>query len=114
MMAVMTRRQATTIVLVALLFVTACGSIFPTKIGKILEDPRDYDGKVVTVKGTVKESVNIIFLKSFVVSDGTGEIMVTTARAVPRVGATVTVKGTVNQAFALGSESIIVVEEAAK
>lgn len=101
--------------LVVLFFLAPCSEgLFPTPIGKIQAGPRDYDGKPVTVKGTVTDSANLLFMKFFVVKDATGEIHVVTERIIPRKGETVTVKGRVQEAFALGDQRLIVIMESAQ
>jgi len=92
-----------------------CTGLFPTKIKDILQNPRKFDGKAVTIAGEVKEGANLVFVKYFVVRDDTGEIIVVTDRAVPRPGEKVWVTGRVNQAFAIGDKSVVVIiEEAPK
>lgn len=98
---------------VSLLLWTCSEGLFSTPIGKIQAGPRDYDGKAVTVKGTVTDSANLLFMKYFVVKDGTGEIHVVTERIIPRKGEMVTVKGRVQEAFALGDQRLIVIVESA-
>jgi hypothetical protein len=47
------RRKGAALALVTLLIVgAACGGLFTTRIVDILQHPRDYDGKIVTVAGT--------------------------------------------------------------
>ncbi|MEJ2421915.1 MAG: hypothetical protein P8018_09430, partial [Acidobacteriota bacterium] len=48
------------------------------------------------------------------IKDDTGEITVVTDNAVPKTGEQVTVTGVVNQAFSIGSESLIVIRERPK
>ncbi len=103
------------LLLVTLFYLTSCSEgLFSTPIGKIQANPRDYDGKPVTVKGTVTESANLLLLKFFVVKDATGEIHVVTERIIPNKGETVTVKGKVQEAFALGDQRLIVIVESAQ
>ncbi len=92
--------------------VAACGSLFPTPIGKIVSSPRDYDGKRVTVSGVVKESAGLLFLKYFVLADKSGEICVVTSKMLPRTGDSLTATGTVQEAFAIGDQSLVVIVEA--
>ena len=94
-----------------LVLLLGCGNLASTKIGDILEDPRQFDGKVVTVSGRVIDSVNILVLKYFVLSDATGEIVVVTERSVPRTGVRLKVKGRVNQSFSIVGKSIVVILE---
>jgi hypothetical protein len=95
-----------------LLLLLGCGGLGSTEIGAILKDPRQFDGKVVTVSGRVAESVNILVLKYFVLSDATGEVVVVTERSVPQTGQQIKVKGRVNQAFSIAGKSLVVILEA--
>jgi hypothetical protein len=96
---------------VAALFAASCASLFPTPIGEIKASPREYDGKQVTVKGTVTDVASLVFVKYFMLRDETGEILVVTERTPPGKGETVTIKGKVHEAFALGDQRLIVIVE---
>ena len=98
------------LILSLLLALVGC-TLFPTKVGDILTNSRKYDGKVVTIKGSVTSSVNLLAIKWFTLKDETGEIAVVTERAVPREGEIVSVKGTVNQAFQIAGKSVVVILE---
>lgn len=91
-------------------FVLSCGW-FPTRIGEILAHPRDYDGRTVTVSGTVSRAIGVGRVRTFVVADETGSIRVITERAVPRDGEQVRVRGRVEQSFVLLGESLVVIHE---
>jgi hypothetical protein len=93
-----------------ILFV-GCGSLFSTPISKILENPRDYADKTVTVSGEVTEVFSLLFIKHFILKDDTGEIVIVTDRPLPKIGAKMRVKGTVKEAFSLGSRSLVVIVE---
>lgn len=86
----------------------------PLTIAEVTGGIREYDGKTVTVKGTVSRSVNVLGLKTFEISDGTASIRVVTERGLPSEGSEVTVTGVVNQAFKLGPAEIIVILEPAE
>jgi hypothetical protein len=98
------------LMITALMPLLACNRIFPTKIGDILKDPRAYDGKVVLVKGRVKETVNF-GVRAFTVSDGTGDIAVLTEKAVPNPENEVSVRGRVDQAFSFMGVNMMVLHE---
>ena len=104
-------RRTIGILAVAILLAGSCSGLFPTRIGDIHASPRKFDGKQVTVKGTVAEIVNLLFVKYFVVRDETGEIPVVAERILPAMGETVTITGKVQEAFALGDERLIVIVE---
>lgn len=87
-------------VLAALALGLACDQLFATKIGKILADPRSYEGKEVTVSGNVVEVVDLFVHKGFVLDDGTGQLKVVTTRMLPAKGQKVTVKGVIEPGVA--------------
>jgi hypothetical protein len=89
----------------------ACTGLFTTPIGKILANPRDYDGKTVTISGEVKSSANVLVFKGYTVRDGTGEILVLTNRGVPKKGDSIRLTGVVEQAFSMGDKSVVVIRE---
>ncbi|HNX50408.1 MAG TPA: hypothetical protein PLS53_07670 [Thermoanaerobaculaceae bacterium] len=94
--------------LAAVVLTVACGSLFPTKIGDLKANPGKYEGKVVTISGTVTASANVLFVKGFWVEDGSGKILVVPKAGVPQEGEKVTVKGKVEQILAIGSASTVV------
>lgn len=79
-----------------------------TLIGKILRNPQAYEGKILNLKGKVTEKVSFMTIKYFKLKDRTGEIMVITESALPPVGKKITVKGTVDSAFSIGGEQMLV------
>lgn len=97
--------------LLASVLLFGCGSLMATPIKKILDNPRDYSDKTVTVSGEVTEIFSLLVIKYFVVKDRTGEIPVVTAKPLPRKGSRITVKGTVHEAFSLGDRQLIVIVE---
>ncbi len=101
---------------VAILFITlllsaGCSSFMATPIKKILDNPRDYNGKTVTVSGEVAEVFSLFVIKYFTVKDATGEIVVVSQTPLPRKGSKITVTGTVQEAFSLGESQLIVIVE---
>ena len=97
--------------LLVLLIGISCSRFLSTKIGDIQKDPRKYDGKTVTIEGEVQDSVNIMVMRYYTVSDGSGEIFVMTDGAVPAKGSQVRVTGTVSQAVSMGDKSLLVLIE---
>ena len=79
-----------------------------TFIGKIAKDPMVYQGKMITIKGTVTERVSFMTMKYFKLKDRTGEIMVKTEKSLPPVGEKKAVQGMVHEAFSLGREQLLV------
>jgi aspartyl/asparaginyl-tRNA synthetase len=89
----------------------ACDRITAVPINKLVENPRDYDGKVVTIEGKVTEIFSLIAIKYFVIRDNTGEIVVVTDRILPKEGSSISVKGHVQEAFSIGNNQLIVLIE---
>ena len=90
----------------------SCDAVFTTSISKIIENPRDYDGKTVTISGEVTDSYSLLVVKYFTVDDGKSSITVVTQRSLPKKGTRIRVKGKVNTVFALGdTQSTVIVED---
>lgn len=89
----------------------SCNNLFPTSIGKILQNPRDYADKQVTVSGTVTDTFSLIFVKYFTLRDDTGEMVVVTHKPMPARGQKIKVRGMVQDAFSLGDQQMIVLVE---
>lgn len=102
-------RRAPLLVAVAVLAVAAAACTTP--IGELRSDPRKYEGKVVTIEGTVTASANILFIKGFWIEDATGKIFVSPRGAVPKEGEVVRVRGRLEQLAALGPASAVVFKE---
>ncbi len=64
-----------------------------TKIKDILDHPRDYENKDVTVYGTVTNSVSLLVVKYFELQDETGTIKVVTDKLLPTKGEKIKVTG---------------------
>lgn len=82
-----------------------------TPIGKILKNPREYDGKTITIAGEVTDRTSLLIVKYFRVKDKTGEIVVLTDRSLPPAGSKVRVKGHMKEAFAIGDKQMLVFVE---
>ncbi len=93
---------------------TACDTLFPTPISDILQNPRKYAGKQVSVSGKVVETFSLVVIRYFVVRDDTGEITVVTERPLPKKGEQIKVTGKVQEAFSLGDQQLIVIKETPK
>jgi hypothetical protein len=85
----------------------------PTHIAEIKDHIRDWDGKAVTIEGTVSAPLNIGLAKFYRVTDATGEMTIVTEKGLPSDGEKVRVDGYVKQAFKIGpAEQTIVFEPA--
>jgi len=105
-------RKISVILIIASIAAAACEGVFATPIKRIVESPRDYDGKTVTISGEVKEVFSLIVFKYFIVEDRTGEIAVITQRPLPNKGTKIRVRGKVSAAFSLGqTQTVVILEE---
>jgi hypothetical protein len=94
-----------------LLIVSACDRMMSTSIGKIIDNPRDYAGKQVTISGEVTEVFSFLIVKSFTLRDKTGAIAVVSNKPLPKKGTNITVRGTVQEAFSIGDRQMLVLME---
>lgn len=100
-----TMKAAALTVLVVL--VAAClGRVF-TKIGDIQKSPEKYENKTVIVKGQVRSVTKLPGMEEgfYELTDGTGEITVTTKGTLPVEGSSRVVRGTVQSQFKLFGKS---------
>jgi hypothetical protein len=98
------------VAVLALVLLASC-ALLATSIKDIRDNPRNYDGKTVTVSGEVKSAANLLVVKYFTLADSTGEITVITKRALPKTGNRLRVTGMVHEAFSLGNTNVVVIEE---
>lgn len=110
-MSLMKRSLTYLSIIPVLLMLCQCSALTSTKIGDIKNHPREYAGKEVTVSGEVTGTFSLLVVKYFTLRDGTGEITVVTQRPMPKEGERLKVKGTVREAFSLGAETLLVIEE---
>jgi hypothetical protein len=99
------------IVTVVFILLGCDGGFVSTPIGTVLQNPRDYEGKVVKISGNVTQSMNLLVLKYFTLKDNTGEIYVITDKILPKQGDSATVKGRVEEGFTIGPSQFIVIVE---
>jgi hypothetical protein len=95
----------------AALAMSSCARLSAKKIGTILAQLDTYDGKTVTVIGTVQERIDVPSVKCYVLNDGTGSIGVVTRGRLPLVGKKVLAKGRVQRSFTIGARKLTVVIE---
>lgn len=81
-----------------------------TKIKDILDHPRDYENKEVTIYGAVTDAASLLVFKYFEIEDGTGRIKVMTDRMLPQKGEKLRVKGTL-VSVEIGPERLLVLRE---
>jgi hypothetical protein len=71
------------------------------RVRDIVNNPREFEGRDVSMVGDVTEAFSLLSLGYFRIDDGTGVITVVTNRAVPITGQRVKVRGRVLEAYAL-------------
>jgi hypothetical protein len=103
------RLQTWSTLAAAVLLLAACNQVVPIK--EILDNPRQFADKKVTVEGEVSGAFSLFVIKYFLVNDGTGEIGVVSDKALPRKGQKISVSGTVKEAFSLGDQSLTILIE---
>lgn len=79
---------------------TACAA---KSINQVLADPSRYRDREVQLSGSVVDSYSVANRGAYRIDDNTGQLWVVSTRGTPRKGARVVVKGTVREAFNLGS-----------
>lgn len=84
-----------------------------TKIRDIIDHPRDYENKDVTVYGTVVGSSSLVFVKFFELQDDSGSIKVVTNRVLPQDGEKIRVTGRM-ESIEFGPQRTIVLREIPK
>lgn len=85
---------------------SSCG-ISATPVGDIAKSPASFDGKEVTLRGTVKDQTRIpLVMKSYVLKDSSGEIMILTNGDLPKTDEKLTVKVKVQNLAILNGESL--------
>jgi len=108
-------KRITLLLFLLVSFAIACNGIISTPISNIIDNPRDYDGKRVTVSGEVTETFSFFVLKYFIVDDKTGTIAVVTQKVLPKKGAKIRVKGEVKEMFSLGdTQTLVIIEDSDK
>jgi hypothetical protein len=93
-------RHRATLLLTLALAAAGCAT---RSIDSVLTDPARYRDRPVQIAGEVTDSYALLGRGVYRVRDGSGQLWVLSDRGVPRDGARVTVKGTIREAFNLGS-----------
>jgi aspartyl/asparaginyl-tRNA synthetase len=81
-----------------------------TRIKDILDHPRNFENKEVTIYGTVIGGASLVVTKYFELQDDSGSIKVVTDRVLPKKGEKLRVTGQM-ESIELGSERLIVIRE---
>jgi hypothetical protein len=93
------RWAATVVVLLGSTFIAGCAST----IDHVLADPARYRDRDVKLSGAVTDSFSLTERGVYRLDDHTGQLWIVSDRGVPRVGAKVTVHGTVREGYNIGS-----------
>jgi hypothetical protein len=82
-----------------------------TKISDIQANPAKYEGKKISVSGTVSEVfwLGILSTGAYLLDDGSGTIWVVTRVSPPEKGEKASAKGTVSAGFKIGDKTLGVV-----
>jgi hypothetical protein len=88
----------------------AAYSITATKIRDILDHPRDYQSKEITVYGTVTNAVSLLVIKYYEIQDDTGSIKVVTDKLLPARGEKLSVTGR-TAVVEVGTERWVIIRE---
>lgn len=100
--------------LIALVFcalLIGCAATRHVQIRDVVDHPREYVGKRVSVEGEVTGTFSLIAIKYFTVNDGTGTIGVISEQPLPRKGAKINVTGTVKEALSLADQTLMMIVE---
>ncbi|HTN71238.1 MAG TPA: hypothetical protein VMO00_09120 [Methylomirabilota bacterium] len=81
-----------------------------TDIKDILDHPRDFEGKEITLHGTVTNAVSLVLIKYYEIQDGTGSIKIVTDKLLPSRGEKLSVTGRTT-VIELGTERWVVLRE---
>jgi hypothetical protein len=94
----------------AILILAGCAGVTP--IRDLLNDPSEYDGKTVRIKGEVQGAVGGLGVGAYEVKDKTGTLTVVSEdESPPRSGAEVGVTGKFQALLSLGFRSLAVLRE---
>lgn len=85
-------------------------SLTVTKIRDILDHPRNFENKEITVHGTVTNAVSLVLIKYFEIKDNTGSIKILTDNLLPSRDENVTVTGRM-AVVEIGPERWVVLRE---
>jgi len=107
-----TSQQFRRLLVVSSTLVVLAGCAGVTPIGDLLNNPSEYNGKTVRVKGEVTKSVGAVVAGAYQVKDDTGTLTVVSDKASPPPEkSTVGVKGVFQSLVTLGTKSLAVLRE---
>jgi hypothetical protein len=81
-------------------------------VADLMKRPHEFEGRRVTVGGTVANSAAIMGVGGYLVRQGSAEIFVLGRHGIPRAGSEVSVSGTFKQALAVnGFEYAVILQK---
>jgi uncharacterized protein YdeI (BOF family) len=97
----------TTVAAAVAIALSSCGPA-ATPVADIVKSPASFDGKEVTLRGTAKDQTRIplVDMKSYVLKDNSGEIMILTDGELPKTDEKLTVKVKVQNLAIVNGESL--------
>jgi hypothetical protein len=100
------KRTMTCLLLSAILGALACSMVF-TRVADIRKNPEKFENKSVVIRGTVTSATKLPFMEEgfYTLDDGTGQITVVTAGALPAEGHKRVVRGTIHSGFSVMGKS---------
>ena len=111
------KRLSIILAMVALLAILVLTAGCATKISDIKANPAQYEGKEITVSGTVSEVFWLAILSTgaYQIDDGSGTIWVVTKVSPPEKGEKASAKGTISSGFKIGDRTLgVVINETAR
>ena len=96
---------------IAAVLLLAAGASQAVRIRDLIDDPRTYVDRTVTIDGEVVGMLSLFVVKYFTVNDGTASINVFTAKPLPRKGQRIRVTGKVEEMFSFGSRTLLILTE---
>jgi hypothetical protein len=102
------KRLSTILAIVLLLAIMLLALGCATKISDIKANPAQYEGKEITVSGTVSEVfwLGILSTGAYQIDDGSGTIWVVTKVSPPEKGKKASAKGTVSTGVKIGDQTL--------
>jgi len=81
-------------------------------ICEIVNSPREFEGRQVTIAGEVTGRFGVLSFNAFTVADETGELRILTRRMPPSEGTRVRVRGSVRSGLVLGNwQQVMLIEQ---
>ena len=105
------KRMVPLLLAAGVVLATGCKTTL-TPISQLLNDPGQYDHKIVRVAGKVTHAISVLGYGAYQIDDGSGQLtIVTKTNGAPREAAEVGVEGEFRSGFTLGTETVAAVVE---